>query len=392
MPPTTSPACPAWAKRPPCASSPSTATSSMCLRGADKGEKGRLRERLLENADLARLSRTLATICRDAPVALDLDAWRLDGLGGGLARLRELGMNQAARRLAQLAGDSAPAPAPAAETASASDGDVETPPDRRRPLPRALPNWSPRPIMSPCTWARPSPPPRTRRGCACPWAATSSTPASARRKRLRPRGRCLPPKRPRRSTTSRRWARFCPRPQATPLTPCSPPTCLTRSAPPLTCRPLRKRRHALGRGLSRRLAVALARLAGGKAGLGRTDRHLPRHRAPAGGCALRDGARGLPHRRGRARSAGPRFPRPRRRIGGADLRAGGGDVQHQIAQAALEVLFDKLGLPRPRKDQPRLRHHQRRGAGIPFRGLPHLRADPRLPAATRSWTAPTWRA
>ena len=99
------------------------------LAGADKGEKGRLRERLLENADLARLSRTLAAIRRDAPVALDLDAWRLDGLGGGLARLRELGMNQAARRLAQLAGDSAPAPAPAAETASAPDGDVETPPD-----------------------------------------------------------------------------------------------------------------------------------------------------------------------------------------------------------------------------------------------------------------------
>ena len=98
------------------------------LAGADKGEKGRLRERLLENADLARLSRTLATICRDAPVALDLDAWRLDGLGGGLARLRELGMNQAARRLAQLAGDSAPAPAPAAENAPAPDG-----PGRRRP-------------------------------------------------------------------------------------------------------------------------------------------------------------------------------------------------------------------------------------------------------------------
>ncbi len=99
------------------------------LAGADKGEKGRLRERLLENADLARLSRTLAAIRRDAPVALDLDAWRLNGLGGGLSRLRELGMNQAARRLAQMAGDSAPAPAPAAETASAPDGDVETPPD-----------------------------------------------------------------------------------------------------------------------------------------------------------------------------------------------------------------------------------------------------------------------
>ena len=99
------------------------------LAGADRGEKGRLRERLLENADLARLSRTLAAIRRDAPVALDLDAWRLNGLGGGLSRLRELGMNQAARRLAQMAGDSAPAPAPAAENAPAPDGDVETPPD-----------------------------------------------------------------------------------------------------------------------------------------------------------------------------------------------------------------------------------------------------------------------
>ena len=99
------------------------------LAGADRGEKGRLRERLLENADLARLSRTLAAIRRDAPVALDLDAWRLNGLGGGLSRLRELGMNQAARRLAQMAGDSAPAPAPAAENAPAPDGDVETPSD-----------------------------------------------------------------------------------------------------------------------------------------------------------------------------------------------------------------------------------------------------------------------
>ena len=55
------------------------------LAGADAGEKGRLRERLLENADLARLSRTLATIRRDAPVSLDLENWRLSGLGGGIA-------------------------------------------------------------------------------------------------------------------------------------------------------------------------------------------------------------------------------------------------------------------------------------------------------------------
>ena len=87
------------------------------LAGADAGEKGRLRERLLENADLARLSRTLATIRRDVPVSLDLEHWRLSGLGGGLARLRELGMNQAQRRLAQMAKEPASAPAPAAPRA-----------------------------------------------------------------------------------------------------------------------------------------------------------------------------------------------------------------------------------------------------------------------------------
>ncbi len=97
------------------------------LAGADKGEKGRLRERLLENADLARLSRTLAAIRRDAPVSLDLGHWRLDGLSGGLARLRELGMNQAARRLAQLAKAEAPAPAPVPDAGNAAGGDVETP-------------------------------------------------------------------------------------------------------------------------------------------------------------------------------------------------------------------------------------------------------------------------
>ena len=98
------------------------------LAGADKGEKGRLRERLLENADLARLSRTLAAIRRDAPVALDLEHWRLDGLGGGLARLRELGMNQAARRLARSAKEEAPAaPAPAAQAEAQSAAGVEAP-------------------------------------------------------------------------------------------------------------------------------------------------------------------------------------------------------------------------------------------------------------------------
>ena len=103
------------------------------LAGADAGEKGRLRERLLENADLARLSRTLATIRRDVPVSLDLENWRLSGLGGGIARLRELGMNQAQRRLAQMAKEPAGAPAPAAPSSASggSDSAVETPENAR---------------------------------------------------------------------------------------------------------------------------------------------------------------------------------------------------------------------------------------------------------------------
>ena len=103
------------------------------LAGADAGEKGRLRERLLENADLARLSRTLATIRRDVPVSLDLENWRLSGLGGGIARLRELGMNQAQRRLAQMAKEPASAPAPAAPSSASggSDSAVETPENAR---------------------------------------------------------------------------------------------------------------------------------------------------------------------------------------------------------------------------------------------------------------------
>ena len=103
------------------------------LAGADAGEKGRLRERLLENADLARLSRTLATIRRDVPVSLDLENWRLSGLGGGIARLRELGMNQAQRRLAQMAKEPASAPAPAAPSSASGGADsaVETPENAR---------------------------------------------------------------------------------------------------------------------------------------------------------------------------------------------------------------------------------------------------------------------
>ena len=85
---------------------------------ADAEQKGRLRERLLEHRALAELSKELATIDRDVPLAFDWSGWTLDGLGGALPRLRELRMNAAARRLMEVAGHFAPVSIPAAPKAA----------------------------------------------------------------------------------------------------------------------------------------------------------------------------------------------------------------------------------------------------------------------------------
>ena len=85
---------------------------------ADAEQKGRLRERLLEHRALAELSKELATIDRGVPLAFDWSGWTLDGLGGALPRLRELRMNAAARRLMEVAGHFAPVSIPAAPKAA----------------------------------------------------------------------------------------------------------------------------------------------------------------------------------------------------------------------------------------------------------------------------------
>ena len=85
---------------------------------AEAEQKGRLRERLLEHRALAELSKELATIDRDVPLAFDWGEWTLDGLGGALPRLRELRMNAAARRLTEVAGHFAPVSIPAAPKAA----------------------------------------------------------------------------------------------------------------------------------------------------------------------------------------------------------------------------------------------------------------------------------
>ena len=72
------------------------------LESADRDQKGKLRERLLEHRDLAELSLDLATIDRAVPIDIDYDAWRIGCLTDALPRLRSLGMVQAARRLSDV--------------------------------------------------------------------------------------------------------------------------------------------------------------------------------------------------------------------------------------------------------------------------------------------------
>ena len=73
------------------------------LANAEEKEKGKLRERLLAGAEQARMSRRLAQIVRDAPVEINIENWKLGRLGGGIPRLKELGMNVAARKLQEVA-------------------------------------------------------------------------------------------------------------------------------------------------------------------------------------------------------------------------------------------------------------------------------------------------
>jgi len=75
---------------------------------ADTEQKGKLRERLMENRGLAEMSLELARIDRNAPVEIDPEAWRLRDIAGAAARLRELRMNAALRRLEDVARECMP--------------------------------------------------------------------------------------------------------------------------------------------------------------------------------------------------------------------------------------------------------------------------------------------
>lgn len=98
-----------------------------CLAQADAQEKGKLRERLLENADLARECRFLAEIDRNVPVEFAPEGSRITDLSGGLGFLKEHALKSLAQRLIavmQLYGADA-----AAEIAPEDEREEHTPAD-----------------------------------------------------------------------------------------------------------------------------------------------------------------------------------------------------------------------------------------------------------------------
>ena len=72
--------------------------------------KGKLGEKVRENAELARFSKDLATIRPTAPIVFDLAAFDASHMGEGLKTLKKYQLNGMAGRLEKLAGADAPAP------------------------------------------------------------------------------------------------------------------------------------------------------------------------------------------------------------------------------------------------------------------------------------------
>ncbi len=78
------------------------------LETAPEAQKGKLRERLMEFADQARLSKRLATIERDVPVDVDFSRLRLGALDGALPGLEAYKLKSLIPRLKQFSPGQAP--------------------------------------------------------------------------------------------------------------------------------------------------------------------------------------------------------------------------------------------------------------------------------------------
>ena len=81
---------------------------SAVLDAADTDLKGKLRQRMLDGRQSAEMSYTLAKIDRHAPIEVVPGEWCLGNIDKALPHLRRLGMNNAARRLTEVAGDIRP--------------------------------------------------------------------------------------------------------------------------------------------------------------------------------------------------------------------------------------------------------------------------------------------
>jgi DNA polymerase-1 len=106
------------------------------LEAAPTEQKGKLRERLREVADQARLSKQLAAIERDVPVNVDFADLKLGSLEGAVPELEAYKLKSLIPRLAQLSAPRAEKAAPEAE-ARAAWRDVE-----RADSARALAGWA----------------------------------------------------------------------------------------------------------------------------------------------------------------------------------------------------------------------------------------------------------
>jgi DNA polymerase-1 len=80
------------------------------LEAAPAEQKGKLRERLMEFSDQARLSKRLATIERNVPVDFEFSALRLEDMAGALPALEAYKLKSLMPRLKRLAGAAEPQP------------------------------------------------------------------------------------------------------------------------------------------------------------------------------------------------------------------------------------------------------------------------------------------
>ena len=86
--------------------------------------KGKLGEKVRDNAELARFSKDLATIRPTAPIVFDLNAFDVSHMGGGLSTLKKYQLNGMAGRLEKMAGMEETVP-------EEEDGDTEDAPEVR---------------------------------------------------------------------------------------------------------------------------------------------------------------------------------------------------------------------------------------------------------------------